>query len=250
MDPKQTLTKSIDSAREHLCNKVAATTVENYPFSHIVVPQALPLGFLAEIYENLPDMDQYINIDATGRTIGYPDRFILDARDEDRLTLLPEGQGRFWRAVLRNLLDGRVATQIGRLFASEISNRLQAADFKVVWNTLLVADRTHYRIAPHTDSGRRIVTVLLYLPRDESLRDLGTSLYVTDRQDEFGTEPNPQHRESLDFRKVATVPFLPGHMVAFPVTGRSFHGVEPITQPDIRRDLLIAYLESARTPRA
>jgi hypothetical protein len=41
------------------------------------------------------------------------------------------------------------------------------------------------------------------------------------------------------FRRVHTMEYLPNTLFAFMKTNDSFHGVEPITQPDVQRDLLL-----------
>jgi hypothetical protein len=82
-----------------------------------------------------------------------------------------------------------------------------------------------------------VITVLFYLPRDRSQAHMGTSIYQP-KNPEFVCPGGPHYGYS-DFNRVATMPFLPNSMFAFVKGDRSFHGVEPVTDPDVRRWLLL-----------
>jgi len=66
---------------------------------------------------------------------------------------------------------------------------------------------------------------------------LGTSLYVP-KDPQFTCPGGPHHDFEL-FRRVHTMEYLPNTLFAFMKTPDSFHGVEPITQPEVQRDLLL-----------
>jgi hypothetical protein len=66
---------------------------------------------------------------------------------------------------------------------------------------------------------------------------LGTSLYVP--KDPQFTCPGGPHHEFDRFRRMLTMDYLPNTLFAFMKTPRAFHGVEPITQTDVQRDLLL-----------
>jgi hypothetical protein len=62
----------------------------------------------------------------------------------------------------------------------------------------------------------------MYLPNDESFRCPGGPHHARDR-----------------FSLLHTNPFLPNTLFAFFKTDNSFHGVEPVADPDCRRWLLL-----------
>jgi hypothetical protein len=103
---------------------------------------------------------------------------------------------------------------------------------------MIVSDGTTYALGPHTDNPLKVVSLLFYLPADESLAPLGTAIYVPRTPGFVSTGAEPYHRFE-DFRRVATMPYLPNTLFAFPKTPNSFHGVEPISNPGVRRDLLL-----------
>jgi hypothetical protein len=90
---------------------------------------------------------------------------------------------------------------------------------------LLIRDVAGYHIGPHTDSPQKVITVLFYLPSDESLVGAGTSIYVP-RDSSFTCEGGP-HYEAKDFVINYTMPFKPNSAFAFLKSNNSFHGVEP-----------------------
>ena len=104
-------------------------------------------------------------------------------------------------------------------------------------DALLVNDQTNYAIGPHTDAPHRLVTFLFYLPRDESMRELGTSVYRP-KDPNFVCWGGPHHPAD-QFDLVRTVEFLPNRLLTFPKTERSFHGVEQIHRAEVNRPLLI-----------
>ena len=101
----------------------------------------------------------------------------------------------------------------------------------------LVRDLTRYAISPHTDTPTKLVSLLFYLPPDERLAHLGTSIYAP-KAAEMSFDP-ARHLPFEAFKKVATMPFKPNSLFAFLRTDRSFHGVDQINEEGVVRDLLL-----------
>jgi hypothetical protein len=114
----------------------------------------------------------------------------------------------------------------------------------------LVRDFTDYSIGPHTDSPRKLVSLLFYLPRDESMRHLGTSIYAA-RDASLRCEGTRHHSYS-GFKRVASMPYVPNALFAFFKTDHSFHGVDPITEGKVERNLLLynIYVQAVVTRRS
>jgi hypothetical protein len=81
------------------------------------------------------------------------------------------------------------------------------------------------------------VTFLFYLPKDDSMRELGTSIYRPKEADFVCWDG--LHYPHEQFELVRTVEFLPNRLLTFPKTERSFHGVEQIRRENVNRPLLI-----------
>jgi len=109
----------------------------------------------------------------------------------------------------------------------------------------LVEDITNYNIGPHTDSPVKVITLLFYLPKDESQLHLGTSIYIPkDRNFRCGGGP---HYPFEWFERMASMPFRPNSLFTFVKGDNSFHGVEPVRDADCKRWLLLfdVFMEQA-----
>lgn len=95
----------------------------------------------------------------------------------------------------------------------------------------LLRDSHGYQIPPHTDTPAKVMTALFYLNDAEE----GTSLYEPRKAGFKSTDGLHLPREK--FKKVTTIPFKAGTMLAFARTDDSFHGVEKFTG-DGFRDIL------------
>jgi hypothetical protein len=51
--------------------------------------------------------------------------------------------------------------------------------------------------------------------------------------------PGGPHHPFDKFQRMRTMPYLPNSLFAFMKTANSFHGVEPIEEPGLQRDLLL-----------
>ena len=110
-------------------------------------------------------------------------------------------------------------------------------------------DFTAYAIHPHTDSPHKLISLLFYLPRDASMRALGTTIFRP-IDPAKRCEGSARHPFS-EFRKVATMDYVPNALFAFLKTDFSFHGVEPIHERGIERNLLLynIYLRKVVVPK-
>jgi hypothetical protein len=96
---------------------------------------------------------------------------------------------------------------------------------------VLYTDLNGYAIKPHPDTRRKVLTMQIYLPSDDSQRELGTAIYKISPMGVFAWK-------SYGLVKDKTVPFLPNSGYAFVVIHPAFsllrsswHGREAITVP-------------------
>ena len=134
----------------------------------------------------------------------------------------------------RRLKVAAVEQACGALVGARFGDRLGEARFHPEFQ--LVRDFTDYSLGPHTDSPHKVVVLLFYLPRAAEREALGTSLYVP-RDPAFRCDGSRHHPRDR-FLRVATLPYRPNSMVAFFKSARSFHGVEPVVEAGVRRDLI------------
>jgi hypothetical protein len=146
----------------------------------------------------------------------------------------------FWTELTRWLLGTGIYQALIEKLQRHIDTRLNdagvsEADFFP--EALIVEDHSSYQIGPHTDAAHRLMSLLFYCPDSPNLEHLGTSIYVP-KEHGFKCKGGP-HYSFAKFDRVTTMPYRPNSLFAFMRTDESFHGVEPITDQDIVRDLLL-----------
>lgn len=223
-----------------MLGRISASPVLREPFAHCVVDHVFPPEVYEAIIDHWPEEQSWQPLSESGRVTGgdYAERMIVPM-DDAGLGRLDEARRRFWRREVGDwLLGPRFRTVLLERFATELAaSGFGAAPQRTVGDALIVSDRTHYAIGPHTDSPTRVVSLLFYLPEDDAFRRYGTSLYRP-LDPAFRCRGGPHHGFGL-FQRAKTVDFLPNRLVIVPKSDRCFHGVEEVDLPGIDRRLLI-----------
>ncbi|MGE0559611.1 MAG: hypothetical protein AB7E73_03310 [Burkholderiales bacterium] len=237
-------------AEMQLTYKVGNAPFNMYPYPHFFLQDLFPADFYRRIRQNLPDPRAMMPIEEARQIKGYKERFVLGLNPRD-LASLPEDKRTFWSEFAGWLVGANFGPLVLKKFHPFIDQRFGSnSGLEFYDEALLVQDITNYRLGPHTDSPRKVVTLLFYLPADESQKHLGTSMYLP--RDPSFTCPGGPHHPHDQFVRLHTNPFLPNSLFAFFKTDNSFHGVEPVGDPDCRRWLLLydIYVREPASPRA
>ena len=220
--------------------------IQMFPYPHVFVRDVFPRDYYDEMQRRLPPSDLLKPIAEARNVHGYPERFVLTLTPPE-LAKLPEPYRAFWSELAGWLIGGRFASLVLGKFGQFIEQRFQGmSGVEFVDEALLVEDRTRYSLGPHTDTPLKVLSMLFYLPGDESQSHLGTSIYVP-KDPQFACEGGPHHPFER-FERMVGMPFLPNSLFAFLKTANSFHGVEPIEKEGVRRHLLLYDIRLARPP--
>jgi hypothetical protein len=227
--------------------------IRGFPYPHCFVPDVFAPDFYAEMQRNLPDPTDMIPILEARQVKGYEQRFVLELHKPEHLATLPDDKRTFWQGVAKWMVGGG-SGQLGLLgqvmmqkFQPFVQSRFRGNlnGVKFYDEAFLVEDITDYKLGPHTDSPVKVITLLFYLPKDESQRHLGTSIYIPkDRNFRCGGGP---HYPFEWFERMASMPFQPNSLFTFVKGDNSFHGVEPVRDADCKRWLLLfdVFMEQA-----
>ena len=236
-------------AELQLAYKVGNAPFSMFPYPHFYVPDVFPADFYLQLQQNLPDSQAMIPIEQARRLKGYKERFVLGL-DAKSLSTLPAAKQEFWMNLAGWLVGANFRSLVLKKFQPFIDQRFSGKEGVQFYDEgLLVQDVTDYKLGPHTDSQHKVVTMLFYLPRDDSQAHMGTSMYLP--KDSAFTCSGGPHYSRDQFALLHTNPFMPNSLFAFFKTDNSFHGVEPVADPDCRRWLLlydIYVLEPAAQP--
>lgn len=225
---------------QYLHYRVANAQVLNYPFPHFYIERVFPPEWYRELLSSLPEQRHYRRLDETGTVAkgAYPERFVCDlgtALEAEHSGHRRDGP---WSVLHRVFTGPEFAHRVLSLFADAAMQRFGAdAELDYLLECRLVRDFSNYSIAPHTDTPRKLVSLLFYLPADDSMAALGTSIYVP-IDPAFRCDGNSHHSFS-SFKKVATMPYLPNSLFGFFKTDSAFHGVERIERPRTQRDSVL-----------
>jgi hypothetical protein len=225
---------------QHLHYRIANAQVLNYPYPHFYVPEIFPPDWYEELIAHLPEKHYYKRLDETGTVPkgAYAERFICDLADARQAEADMDGEPGPWSEVSGVFEGPQFAHRILALFNDAVVARFgQDSELDFETDCRLVRDFSNYAISPHTDSPRKIVSLLFYMPPDDSMKDLGTSIYVP-IDPEFRCEGRTHH-PFAQFKQVMTARYLPNSLFGFFKTDQAFHGVERIERPRTRRDSLL-----------
>jgi hypothetical protein len=196
------------------------------------VRDVFPQDFYRELRAHLPPPDAYRSLKTMGRvSADYPDTRLVFPLTPDNVRALSEPLMTFWTWVAQQFLTGDFLQKMLSHFGSFLEQRWgRPGNLQFQDEALIVQDHSTYALEPHTDS----------------MSHLGTSIYAP--KDPGFVCMKGQHYPFERFHLVTTMPYLPNTLFAFVRAGNSFHGVEPIPGPGLRRDLLLYDIKVQNPP--
>lgn len=229
----------------HVLRRLEETPLHEAPFPHLVVPDALPADLYRRAVAHWPRFEALtlLQMDA------LPQRYQLVLTDRNLRDMEPEAAA-VWREVRDSLFGPETLTRLAPRFPS-LAAKMEAsfAARPPLVYARLVEDHAGHSMPPHTDVFGTFLSMLLYMPEDGSRPHLGTALYrPRDPSFKAPVERSTERFPREDFELVGTAPFLPNHLLAYAPSDRSFHGVEPVEAPCIRRFLLLFAVMDCRGP--
>jgi len=245
---KQAFLNMASHVSHHVLYRIANTPINTHPFPHIYVRDVFPEDFYRELRAHLPPAEAYRNLKAMGRvSADYPDTRLVFPLTPDNVQALGEPFITFWTWVAQQFLTGDFQQLMLSQFRAFLEQRWGRTDnLKFQDEALIVQDHSTYALEPHTDTLKKVLSFLFYLPADDSMSHLGTSIYAP--KDTGFICSKGQHYPFDRFHLVTTMPYLPNALFAFVKTVNSFHGVEPIAAPAVRRDLLLYDIKVQNPP--
>ena len=224
----------LDAVKAHVIKKFQTMEIGLDPYPHFYVQDLFPDDYYAQMLANKPGRDEVVCINDTGRTTGFDTRFVLHL-DDGLMQIQSDDKQRFW-AQHRSWFYGEdLMVELIKRFRNELARR-GVTQLNVKPEAMFMRDTSGYEIGPHTDSPRRLLSMMVYLPDDSEHAHLGTSIYVP--EDGRFTCRGTHHYKGDGFRKVYTAPYLPNSGFGFFKTENSFHGVERMDE-DYQRDSLV-----------
>lgn len=235
-----------DFKRSVLCHFLASlesARVELEPFPHFFMESCFPDEVYQELVGRLPATEFYEQGDYSKHFsesgVVTRGRFRLG---NSSLEQLSSEQQRLLDAVRSVLASDAVKRSVFRKLQSGLAHRFRcppdsAENLPGFALPELYRETSGYRIAPHPDTRKKIVTMQISLARDESQAGLGTEFY------QRSMRPSAWLRDPKGFEIVKTMPFLPNAAYAFSVLNtvriKSWHGRSQLPESAGTRDSIL-----------
>jgi len=220
----------------HVSYKLGNVPINFFPFPHFYCENVFSNHFYQKIQENLPD-ESFLFPISEKRPVPkgfYKERFVLSLEDQD-ISQLPNAN--FWLTFRNQMLGGGLKNFLISRFADILKNiHPNLQNYNTRSEILIVKDNENYALGPHTDSPKKLITILFYFPVDNSEENIGTSIYMP--KDFKFTCPGGPHYKKEEFNLVYTAPFKSNSAFGFVKTNNSFHGVEKVNTTSYRWLLL------------
>lgn len=233
----------------HLVDRVRGAASLSDPFPHLVIDTFFPTAVYQEMLARIPAEDHHelFGYDRHQTNAGEPTRKRFPLNDIS-LDKLDEHSRAFWLAIRAALGSRELQRAVFDMLTHGLARRFgcdaaEIARMQAYALPELMRETTGYRIKPHPDTRRKIVTMQVSLAADESQKDLGTEFY------RVSFNPAAWSRQPRGFEVVKRVPFSPNTAYAFVVlntlTLRSWHGRSELPEGcGVRQSLLnIWYLK-------
>ncbi len=223
-----------DAVKEHVNQRIASMQIEKAPYPHFTVSNLFPDAYYRLMMAMKPDNQELICLDETGRAKGYPERFVMHL-DNHLDNLQNEHKRQFWARHRKWFCSqDLMVTMVRRFYDNLMERGLKSLNIET--EAMFMRDLSGYSIGPHTDSPKRLITMMAYLPDDADHPHLGTSVYAP--KDAALLSAGSTHHSFGHFDQVGIAHYLPNSAFGFLRSDNSFHGVEPM-QEEYQRDTMV-----------
>jgi hypothetical protein len=229
-----------DELVAHAVKSITDAEVWSKPYPHVIFRDFWPKDFHHELNARRPEEKNYFQLNGanTRRQFTLFDGS-CDAGDDERRAL--------WKLVSDVLSAPELESAMRR--GLEEGLRIRSSASKEGWpvpmypRPVLYCDYDGYRIKPHPDTRRKVITMMIYMPEDDSQKDLGTTVF---KLSPLGL----LDRRHYGLAEDKTLPFLPNTGLAFVVIDwkynmfkTSWHGRDEIrvANDKPRHSILNAY---------
>lgn len=215
---------SLDRIRPHVVDAIARAEVVPDPTAHMVIERLLPNDLYALLIESIPPPEFF----------GERDPVKQDLEIEQLLSA-PRFTQRVWRFFDEQVVPEVIAPSIFARFRDAVVGHYAetggpefgekgAALKHLVASGRIMLRRPGYRLKPHLDPKRVVITGLMYLARPGDSETYGTQLFRVDRPFvASGLKTFFPEDSGYTCEVARTVPFRANSMLAF-VNSRAAHG--------------------------
>ncbi|HYH22727.1 MAG TPA: hypothetical protein VD995_29300 [Azospirillum sp.] len=232
---------SKDASSAHVLRRLEETPVDANPFPHCVVPGILPEELYARALAHWPVTEELRLLQPGDLPLRY--QAVID---DKWLDAQPAESAAVWREVRDALFNPGVIELMAERFP-QIREKLKWTGRPPMLVARIIEDHAGHAMLPHTDMEATMFSMLVYMPEDDRTPHLGTAIYRP-RDPDFRGRGFDRYPRG-DFELVGHAPYRPNHLLTYAPSDRSFHGVEPVEAPCVRRLLIFFAIVDSRVRR-
>jgi hypothetical protein len=222
--------KAVAELTKFLVASIDAAQASETPFYHLRFQRVFPDDIYAAMIREMPVARDYRALPGQNKVNilddGSSTRVKIDLFPEYIRNLPAEKRG-LWDIVGRALCSTEVRDAFVRRLAPPLERRF-GADYRDVGMfpiPILTRDVPKYKIAPHTDTRWKGITVQFYLPPDATTEHIGTIFH--------------ERLPDGSMPKAVKMPFLPNTGYAFAVGTDTWHSADPVGPEVKTRDSIL-----------
>jgi hypothetical protein len=198
---------SADDVAARFLDSVNTSSSSPQPYRHWILTQCLPADTVDDILALPFDAPSLEGVSGK-RELHNNTRKYFDADNRKEFPVC--------EAVAQAFQDKRITSHVEKVFGTNLKDTYLRIEF--------AQDIDGFWLEPHTDLGVKAFTMLVYLSKDPSHRDLGTDIYDGDK------------------RHAGRSPFEPGAAMVFIPGDNTYHGFEKRPIEGVRTSLIINYV--------
>lgn len=240
---------------DYIIKTINETVITTEPFDHKFIKNIFPNEYYKKLINNLPKKDEYVPINKSG-TVNKnyaAERYMFDL-NFDNIKKLNKSQQEIFKKLINVFTSVDFFNAVSNNFKEVIQKRISKFTdfekkligedkFEFSIQAMLVKDLQKYKLGAHTDTTKKFLTFLFYIPQDLSQVELGTALYKPKNGVEIQMGEKGNYHATVEMTKdyfdvIGKVPFSPNSLLLFPRTNDTFHGVEIINEESTERDLI------------
>lgn len=211
-------------------DKINNSNLFYHPFPHIVIENFLDNNLFQNLRDNFPDNNfrPSTHGDAIHKNISRRSRIIIESISDTKPL------DNYYNEIYTLFSSEKYLNKVMKIFQKNIP--------KTRTEMQIIKDITNYKITPHCDRFK-FLTSLFYLPDDNINQDIGTELYIPDKNGyidgEGGSYDNINYPKK--FKLIKKVKYKPNTLLIFiPLDKVTWHGVSQIKHENyIRKTLQI-----------
>ncbi|CAO3430277.1 hypothetical protein [Azospirillum doebereinerae] len=236
---RETAADTSADAAGHTLRRLREAPLRTDPFPHCVIPEILPAALYERALAHWPVTEE-MRLAQQELPLRYQTPL-----DDRWLAGRPEESSAVWREVRDALFNTGVVEHMAERFPSVRGKMSWNGGAPPVLHARIIEDHAGHAMLPHTDIEVTMFSMLVYMPADDRGPHLGTALYRPRDGSFRGRGMDRYPRE--DFELAGQAPFLPNHLLTYAPSDHSFHGVEPVEPPCVRRLLVLFAMVDTRS---